>query len=265
MSNIVYEKLEKIINKVSFLKYRRRRRREKRAKKAQHIASKIYEDNNALKVLTGPFAGMKYPNLVASNSELLPKLIGSYERETHRYIEKLLGSDIERIVNIGAGEGYYAVGLARRNENAEIYAFDIDKKARERCEQMATLNNVSNRIKIFDYCTIEKLKELAENKLNIICDCDGCEYDLFKPENIKYFQNSNILLELHDRENSKGVEGLLALFKDTHSISRSEYSERDPDNYSCIAKLKLSEKEFALDENRSLGFRWALPLEPIIN
>src|SRR5438876_11547620 len=62
-------------------------------------------------VSNGSFRGMAYvPEAVGSS--LLPKLIGSYEQEITPAIEEMVAKRPPRIIDIGAAEGYYAVGLA---------------------------------------------------------------------------------------------------------------------------------------------------------
>ena len=70
------------------------------------------------RVLAGPFAGMRYSRECivpfSSSGGVLQKLIGAYEHQCHPVIEKALRRGYSRIINIGAGEGYYAVGFGLR-------------------------------------------------------------------------------------------------------------------------------------------------------
>ena len=68
-------------------------------------------------VSQGPFQGMRYLAL-AYCSEVLPKLVGTYECELIPGIEAICQAGCDRIVDIGAAEGYYAVGMALRNPGA---------------------------------------------------------------------------------------------------------------------------------------------------
>src|SRR5665213_3133834 len=62
-------------------------------------------------VSQGSFQGMNYiPR--AYYSEILPKLVGTYERELIPAIEMICRADCDWIVDIGAAEGFYAVGMA---------------------------------------------------------------------------------------------------------------------------------------------------------
>src|SRR5215469_4183118 len=79
-------------------------------------------------VLGGPFRNMKYNDWtrlsgLAKASAYYPKLLGTYEIEIVSFIRRITDLGIGRIVVVGAGEGYYAVGLARLL-NARVVAFE---------------------------------------------------------------------------------------------------------------------------------------------
>lgn len=86
--------------------------RSERASLERKIVSALTPE---LKVIKGPFEGMKYPSLRAAGSALVPKLIGTYEIELTPYIMKIIEKNYSIILNIGSAEGYYAVGLALRS------------------------------------------------------------------------------------------------------------------------------------------------------
>lgn len=101
----------------------------------------------ALRVLWGPFAGLRYvPE--SAGSALIPKLLGCYEQELRLVLEALIRGKPRHIVNIGCAEGYYAVGLAWRLPKAEVGAYNSDSRAREFCARLARLNGVEARVRI---------------------------------------------------------------------------------------------------------------------
>ena len=73
-------------------------------------------------VRNGPFAGMRYPGVQSVCSTIVPKLIGCYEKELHSVIELICSQQYNSVVDIGCAEGYYAVGLAMRLQNAQLFA-----------------------------------------------------------------------------------------------------------------------------------------------
>ena len=98
-------------------------------------------------VRTGPFQGMKYIGK-STSSVLIPKLLGIYERELHPVIEYATSRPFQTIVDIGAAEGYYCVGLARRMPQTRVVAYEMDEAGRQRLKELAGLNHVSDRLEI---------------------------------------------------------------------------------------------------------------------
>ena len=93
------------------------------------------------RVRQGPFAGLRYINR-AVGSAFIPKLLGIYERELNGCVEQACAAQFPLIVDVGAAEGYYAIGLARRNPKARVIAFEMEEHGREALREMAGLNGV---------------------------------------------------------------------------------------------------------------------------
>src|SRR5687768_17261507 len=64
-----------------------------------------------LEVLTGPFAGMKYP-YASNGSAVFPKLLGTYESEISELFRYERLKRYRTFIDIGCAEGYYLVGVA---------------------------------------------------------------------------------------------------------------------------------------------------------
>jgi hypothetical protein len=75
------------------------------------------------RIQSGPFKGMHFTTRSVS-AGWSPKLLGCYEEEVQPLLERVLNRGYRQIVNIGAAEGYYAVGLALRIPDAEVWVFD---------------------------------------------------------------------------------------------------------------------------------------------
>jgi hypothetical protein len=126
------------------------------------------------RVLQGPFRGMRHIAL-AYCSEIPPKVFGTYESDLEPAIEAICRSGCDGIVDIGAAEGYYAVGMALRNLDAQIVAFEINPSARHYLRRLARRNGVSERITIRNECTTDSLGEALRgaSRPAVICDCGG--------------------------------------------------------------------------------------------
>ena len=177
-----------------------------------------------LTVAEGPFKGMVYPDFIAYGSAMYPKLLGCYESELNPSLESLLKTDYHSIFDIGCAEGYYAVGVAMRQPNAIVYAYDINEKALAFCEQMALLNNVNN-IKFGSFCSQDTLKGLDfGDKSLIICDCEGYEKEIFSKGISMSLKKCDILIELHDLYDETISPSVLSEFSVTHD-AKFIYSE----------------------------------------
>ncbi len=194
-----------------------KQRREKSKADLDRLFHTIFPER---KVLHGPFKGILYPEFNSIGSTLYPKLIGSYESELHEIIEQICATEYSEILNIGCGEGYYAVGLGLRIRGARIFAYDTDSLARSLCSQMATLNNVDARVQIYSLCTQGILREFTFTKKGlIVCDCEGFELELFNQSTINNLKRCDLLIETHDFIDISISTKLAELFTSTHIIT----------------------------------------------
>ncbi len=220
---------------------------------AAAIVKRLY-GGGGLHVLWGPFAGMRYIPF-ASGSGLLPKLLGGYEMELHGAVRESLARGYDRIVNVGCGEGYYAVGYALALPAAKVEAYDIDSLARQRLRELARLNGVE--IDIRSACGHQDLAA-GQGRTLIVCDCEGCEKDLLDPARVPGLSDADLLVELHDFIDPTISATLAARFGGTHEIAivdaredRSEYPA------AILEPLDPEQRRLALWEGRPAGMRWA--------
>jgi precorrin-6B methylase 2 len=218
--------------------------------------NKLIKTQHGLRVQQGPFAGMVYVN-EATCSTLAPKLIGSYEAELHLALAEILATEYTTIIDVGCAEGYYAVGLALQMPRAKVYAFDIDAQARRLCKEMAQLNLVEDRIVVEETCTHSRLQELINERSLVVCDCEGCEIELLRPEIVSGLEKTDLLVELHDFIDPRIKSTLVSRFEDTHHTSIIETEERIAANYTALAGFSARSQRFALAELRGNEMEWA--------
>ena len=216
---------------------------------------------HSLTVLNGPFQGLKYPSLESVGSALYPKLLGSYERELHPTLSKIADEVYSEILDIGCAEGYYAIGLARKYARAQVHAFDVEKKARNLCLQMAKLNGVADRLEIHSACSKEFLKTFVfTQKGLILCDCEGFENELFGMENINNLNNCDLIIEVHDFIDIEISSRLKRLFSKSHSIesvySLDDIHKAQTYDFHELSNLSLKDKMSLLSEHRPAIMEW---------
>jgi hypothetical protein len=214
----------------------------------------------------GPFAGMRYIR-GAVGSAYVPKLLGIYERELNPRIEQACMLNFPLIIDIGAAEGYYAIGLARRNPTARIIAFEMEQRGRDALEEMASLNDVASRVDIRGKCESGDLKAAlrgSEHSL-IICDVEGYEEVLLDPDAIPELRLAYLLVEMHDFIHPGVTERITERFRETHEVHRiwQETRSRSDLPYRTFgtAILPRSYLRWAVSEWRPTQMSW-LWMEP---
>jgi hypothetical protein len=248
-----------------FRSYRQRKRFSEQFKFDQRIFRVAFYDLTP-EVLTGPFRGMKYLDEIVWGP-ITPKWVGAYEMEVADIVAAVPQLAYDRILNIGCAEGYYAVGLALLDRNAEIHAFDRDPFARRQARRLAELNGVSKRVRISGNCTHGKLNKLITGKVLVICDVEGFETVLMDPAKAPALNIADLLIEIHQESAPRdvgAVEDLIAhRFSSTHTVERRVSFGREAwmEQHRSVWENKVSRERMvkALDEAR-LGLQvwlWA--------
>lgn len=179
------------------------------------IAEKFAE----LVVKHGPFQGLKFSQNEAATGSLLAKLVGSYEIELHPIIETICSTAYQQIINIGAGEGYYAIGLALRCPQAQVWAYDTNPQAQAQCQTMAERNGVSARVHCQAEFTRDMLLQLGKaDKSLILSDCEGYEKQLFDVDSVAHLRHHDVLIEVHDFVDMDISTQLKLAFEKTHRL-----------------------------------------------
>lgn len=204
------------------------------------------------RVASGPFQGMRYLQEV-EGSWLGPKLVGSYECELHGVVAEILAEPPRLLVDIGCGEGYYAVGFARALPGVPMLAYDISSQARALCAQLAHLNGV--RLEIRAGCDLAELGSLDLEGALVFCDCEGAELDLLRPDLVPGLTRARLVVELHDSLRPGITSELVARFQATHRIQLLPVQPRQAEDYPILAGLAPVLRRFALAE-RSTYQEW---------
>lgn len=168
------------------------------------------------RVLAGPFRGLNYiPSSIGSVH--LAKLVGTYECELDAQIERLIARQPDVVINIGAAEGYYAVGLACRLPPARIIAFETETRGQALVQQLAERNGVASRIQINGTAAAENLIACLHDASRpcVVIDAEGAEDFLLDPSSIPALARCDVLVEVHDFVAPIG-DRLWARFAATH-------------------------------------------------
>lgn len=214
-----------------------------------------------LTIRYGPFSGMRYPEAKSSGSSLFPKLIGSYEKEIEPILEKICNTQYTDIVNIGCGEGYYAIGLALRLPSARVFAYDTDPEAILRCMRMAALNGVDGRLTTGSLCNTEALASLSSSgKLLIVSDCEGYEKELLSDDLVPLLAHHDLLVEVHDFVDIEISDVIRQRFERSHVVeaiqSLDDIKKAKSYSYDELRGYDLATRRILLGEYRPAIMEW---------
>lgn len=229
------------------------------------VPEKYYKDERIIRAIvgdggliiqSGPFAGMRYVSEPGGGA-FYPKLLGSYEAELHGVLARVLETQYQEVVNIGCGEGYYAVGLALCLPDTRVHAFDTNAQAQRLCAELARLNGVAQRVVVAGTCSHQQLRKITKRRTLIVCDCEGCELDLLQPEIVPRLSRCDLLVELHDFINRTISRTIMERFAATHDITLVSSVARDPLAYPSLSALSPDDRLAAVAEGRPQTMQWA--------
>ncbi len=211
-------------------------------------------------VHSGPFKSMEYIG-TSSGSAYYPKLTGTYECELHPTLQEIIDKKYEYLIDVGAAEGYYAVGFAflnKKNAKFKVLAFDIDDVARKNLLNLAKLNHVEHLIEIEKEFNLECLNRFTTEKVLIICDIEGAEKDLLDPVINRKLLNCDVLVEIHDGIETNTIKDLLkSRFSSTHEISNIKYERNHEIRRSYLNWIgNRKEMDSLAEEWRQYGLDW---------
>jgi hypothetical protein len=213
-------------------------------------------------VRLGEFAGMRLLDR-SVGSAFLPKLVGSYEAELHPCLRRAAAQSWDAVIDVGCAEGYYAVGLAMLfKERPKVHAFDLTPTARQLCRELARLNGVDGKVSVHGACDSKRLVEIANGKrCFVISDCEGFESELFTSDTLEALQNSQLVIELHERESPGCTTAISQLFQATHSVELVPAIPRLPDDYADLMMFTDPQaRQLAVSEFRSQQQHWLVAI-----
>ena len=215
-------------------------------------------------VISGPFKGLKFGNAPLS----LPIVLGTYELELHGVFARLANTNFSRIIDVGAAEGYYAVGTALWKPTCKVVAYEANPIYHKSIQHLAQTNNVQSRLDIKGTCETRDLHDLGDDLIGalLIVDVEGYEKTLLDPREIPALRSATILVETHDNFVPGCEATIKARFMDSHAIT--EFQSRARVASECPIKTGLARFRFmdaafthCISDGRTEPNGWLL-LEP---
>jgi hypothetical protein len=170
------------------------------------------------RVRGGPFAGLRYVGQSPS-PQIGPFLLGMGEMEIWPFVRRVLAAEFDAFVNIGAAEGYYAVGMARFSRVPRVISYEGSRLGRILTRFMARKNGVADRIDVRGFCDPARLADALAPiaRPALLIDVEGYEEELADPARVPALRRATMIIELH--EHRKPMADILRpRFAATHAI-----------------------------------------------
>jgi|TARA_B100000795_G_scaffold260913_1_gene237218 hypothetical protein len=218
-------------------------------------------------VAYGTFKGMKLSkNTYWSKNDIITHILGVYEKHVLKKIIEFSKKGNYPFIDIGAADGYFAIGMAFSETFKKIYAFEIDEEGRRSLNRNIENNLCKDKVVVDIEANFETLKEIVDKNKSavILIDIEGSEFDLLDDNLLQLLSNCYIVCELHPTLSANGFEKQNMLinnakaFFDVSIIQRESYS---PNKFSELNEFTDEERLIAFGEGRENNMNWLI-LEP---
>ena len=245
--------LETVMRTVFLAPVRRFRKRVQRIRRQRDEQALVA--HAGLIVRSGPFVGM---SLRGACSPLGGKLLGTHEMELAPVIERLCRSDIEHVVNVGAADGFYAVGMLHRLKMARGTAFEMLTAYHSSIHELADSNSVRERLDIRAACDPEVLASAltGNERTLVIIDVEGAERDLLDPSRVPRLRDAWILVELHDFIDPEISTLVRRRFEQSHRVTSYRATPRTPGDLPKVEGMSIRALLRLANEGRPALMEW---------
>tara|TARA_B100000925_G_scaffold154375_1_gene115785 strand:+ start:799 stop:1530 length:732 start_codon:yes stop_codon:yes gene_type:complete len=228
-------------------------------KKYWSILSYEHAKKHNFVVKYGIFKNLKMNHEISwGRGDIASKIYGFYENKIQ---QKLKDINNPILIDIGAADGFFAIGSLKSKICEFCYAFEETKKSRENLFKTAQINNVQNKLSIIGKATKDNFFSLLPSEINfskvtILCDIEGGEFDFFSDEILKTIKYSNIIIEIHKNHNKNLEIVLLERVKKYFNVSVIIDNDKNFENVSELHTLNDIDRNLICSEGRSYIGKW---------
>ena len=231
-------------------------------KRAKDKAWKILEEQYGLIIAYGPFKGMKLSeNLSWSKEDRITQTLGIYEEHVLNKLIYFSNKGSKRFIDIGAADGYFAVGMAFSKIYKEVYAFEIEQKRQQIIKENAARNSCSERVTVYGQVNVTLLNKHINKdfKSTFLIDIEGAEYNLLSTEMLLLLRGNYVICELHPWYVDNGDKLQRDLLDRASRLFNIELIQRDyysPNSFPELNDLSDEERLVAVGESRGKNMQW---------
>lgn len=154
------------------------------------------------KVKYGPFKGMALSDETWWGSyDLGAQCLGIYEYEILLELSSLLQNQDRMFIDIGAADGYYAVGALFSGLCKEVVCFEQSGEGRATIKRNWEDNGARGSLIVAGEANDESLLALDNSVVKdavVLIDIEGAEFDILSAAAIEKLRLSTIILEVHN-------------------------------------------------------------------
>lgn len=208
----------------------------------------------------GPLRDFKILQESSWGNDKAAKILGFYEAE----ILEELSSEAQGkyFVDIGAADGYYAVGFLYKKICVGCVAFESTEQGRQVITNTAKFANITLPLLVYDSAQSNfiNLVPFPLDQTVFLIDIEGGEFEILTEENLFLMRQSIIFVEIHDSDDS-GKEKFQRLLRDCEKhflVKIQKRVFRDPYAYPELDELDDTEHWLACSEGRAPDAKWLI-------
>jgi hypothetical protein len=215
-------------------------------------------------VAYGPFKGMKLnKNVWWSKNDRITQTLGVYEEHVLKKMCLFADKGAKKLIDVGAADGYFAVGMAYSKIYSNVVAFEIETEGQNRILENATANKCEDKVLICGEADVDSIakKITIEDKSTVLIDIEGGEYDLLSEKMLEILSDNYVICELHPWMVKDGHSRQKSLLDRASQVFNVELIKRDnysPNMFPEFDDLSDEIRLIALGEGRAKNMQWLI-------
>jgi len=225
------------------------------------LSTKLNKDLNST-VKYGPFKGFRFCDESGwGDADRASQLLGLYEQEVLSSL-MALPKKYRVFINLGAADGYYALGFLKAGLFEKSYCYEISEKGQKNIIETAAINSVSDRVTVRGIANRGFYEEISDGDIEdsvLFVDIEGGEFDILDRRLFEKFKHSVIFLEIHDWLFDDGAEKIKLLQNEAlrhFSITELTTGSRDLSKFEELKQMSDTDRWLICSEGRPCLMRW---------
>jgi hypothetical protein len=215
-------------------------------------------------VAHGPLKGFRLnEHQIWGPPDLGPRLLGLYEKD----VLDRIGSRRKRwewVINLGAGDGYYGIGLVKADRAKRSICFEQSDEGKAALKQAAEANGVTDRVTILgradtNFLDLPEMQQINPAEALLIIDIEGGEFSLLTEDTLTRLNDAEMIIELHGglMTKARDVETrFLQQLKAFFACDVFTMAQRDLSKIPEVAFWGDSDRWLLCSESRPFLMRW---------